>query len=234
MSNRKRQTAGKQRPKSEQQAEQHRIELSRYLTRRGPGDEEHAPTPQRIERAEEAGEMIRANVIYTERGLPTGHFYWQITPVIDDLKRRGTLEPEEYDAAFRFMRHWHNGIHRGPATSRIAPRCDGEVNDMTPDERRWHYSGMAKNAFKSVNHKFQPALAWLIRAMGDPVPLKVLGAYYAPDKGAQTQTSQGALALRLACAELCEYYGIDHALSRKRIEQLSEVLLAQITLSSVK
>lgn len=214
--------------------EQHGMELSHYITKRGPSNEDHAPTPERMNHARSSGEVVRANVIYTESGFPTASYYWQITPVIDDLKRRGTLDPEEYDAAFRFMRHWHNGIHRGPATSRIAPRCDGEVNDMTPDERRWHYSGMAKNAFKSVNHKLQPALAWLIKAMGDPVPLKVLGAYYAPNKGVQTQTSQGALALRLACAELCEYYGIDHALSRKRIEQLSEVLLAQITLSSVK
>lgn len=220
--------------KSRKTDEQHRLELSQYLTRRGPGDEDHAPTPERIRIAKAAGEAVRANVIYTESGFPTGSFYWQITPVIDDLRRRGTLCHEEYEAAFRFMRHWHNGIHRGAPTARLAPRYDGDVNDMTPGERQWHYAGMAKKAFAAVNHKFQPALAWLIRSMGDPVPLKVLGAYYSPDKGAQTQTSQGALALRLGCAELCEYYGIDHSLSRKRIEQLSEVLLAEFILSSVK
>lgn len=209
--------------------EQHRVELQAYLTRRGPGNEDHAPTPQRVERAAEKDEVIRANVIYTESGFPTSNFYWSITPVIDDLRRRGTISEEEYQAAFRFMRHWHNGIHKGPPGSKFAPRYDGVSTDMTPTERQWHYAGMAKRAFNAIEPLYQPALAWLIHAMGDPIPLKRLGEYYAPDKGAQTQSSQGAMALRFACIKLCDYYGIPHGLSKAKIQELSEILLADLT-----
>lgn len=212
--------------------EQHRIELQTYLTKRGPGDEEHAPTPERVTKAKQSGEVIRANVIYTEAGFPTGNFYWSITPVIDELRRRGTLTEEEHDAATRFMRHWHNGIHRGAPISKITPRYDGEVADLTPTERRWHYAGMARKAFAAVDPLLQPALAWLIRAMGDPLPLNALGAYYAPDKGTQTQSSQGAMVLRLASCQLADFYGIKHGLSQKRIAKLSEILLAKLTLES--
>jgi hypothetical protein len=209
--------------------EQHAMELQTYLTRRGPGDEEHAPTPERVAKAKVAGELVRANVIYTEAGFPTGNFYWSITPVIDDLKRRGTLTEEEYEAAFRFLRHWHNSMHRGAPTSKITPRYDGDVSDLTPTERQWHYSGLARRAWDAMEPLYQPALAWLIQSMGDPVPLRILGEYYSPGKGAQTQTSQGAMALRFACIKLCDFYHIDHGLSRARIEKLSEVLLADLT-----
>jgi hypothetical protein len=212
--------------------EQHRYELQTYLTRRGPGDEDHAPTPERVTKAKQAGEVVRANVIYTEAGFPTGKFYWSITPVIDELKRRGTITEEEYDAAFRFMRYWHNGMHKGAPGSKLAPRYDGEVSDMTPAERQWHYAGMARKAFKAVDPLLQPALAWLIRCMGDPVPLQLLGAHYAPTKGAQTQSSQGAIVLRLACCKLADHFGIKHSFSQQRIEKLSEVLLADLTLTS--
>ncbi len=212
--------------------EQHRMELQTYLTRRGPGTEEHAPTPERLRHAQSAGEMVRANVIYTEAGFPTSNFYWSITPVIDDLRRRGTITEEEYDAAFRFLRHWHNGVHKGPPSSKLTPRYDGVTSDMSAEERRWHYQGLASRAFKAVDPLLQPALAWLIKSMGDSSPLSALGAHYAPNKGAQTQSSQGAMVLRLACCALCEHYGIDHSLSRRRIERLSQVLLANLTLAS--
>jgi hypothetical protein len=220
------------RKRREKTDEQHRIELQTYLTRRGPGDEEHAPTPERVTKAKASGEIIRANVIYTEAGFPTGKFYWSITPVIDELKRRGTITEEEYEAAFRFMRHWHNGIHRGAPTSKISPRYDGEVADLTPTERRWHYAGMARKAAQSVDPMLHPALAWLVRAMGDPLPLTALGAYYAPEKGTQTQSSQGAMVLRLTCAKLCDFYGIRHSFSQQRVAKLSEILLAQLALDS--
>lgn len=219
----------KRRPKTD---EQHRVELQTYLTRRGPGNEDHAPTPERVVHAKLAGEVIRANVIYTEAGFPTSNFYWSITPVIDDLKRRGTITEEEYDAAFRFMRHWHNGMHKGPPGAKLTPRHDGVSSDMTPTERQWHYAGMAKRAFNSVDPLLQPALAWLIRSMGDPLPLQSLGAHYAPTKGAQTQSSQGAMVLRLACVKLCDFYGINHQFSQRRIEKLSEVLLANLTMAN--
>lgn len=210
----------------------HVEELTTYLERRGPGNDDCDPTPERVAKAKEMGLSIKANIIHTEAGFPTGAYYWSITPAIDDLKRRGSITEEEYEAAFRFMRHWHHGIHRGPPTIRYAPRYDGEVSDLTPGERQWHYAGMARRAFQSVEPMLQPALAWLVQALGDPVPLRVLGQHYAPDKGAQTQSSQGAMVLRLACARLCEHYGIQHSFSRRRIERLSEILLAQLTIST--
>lgn len=220
------------RRKRERTDEQHRIELQTYLTRRGPGNEEHAPTPERLSHAKAVGETVRANVIYTEAGFPTSNFYWSITPVIDELRRRGTLTQEEYDGAFRFMRYWHNGMHKGAPSSKLAPRYDGVTSDMTPTERQWHYAGMAKRAFNAVDPLLQPALAWLIRAMGDPLPLQALGAHYAPKKGSQTQSSQGAMVLRLASCKLCDHFGIDHSLSQRRIERLSEVLLANMTMAN--
>ena len=222
------------RPKRKAKADntQHVEQLTTFLERRGPLGDDHGPTPERLAKAQTMGLKVSANIIHSEAGFPTAQYYWSITPAIDDLKRRGTITDDEYDAAFRFMRHWHHGIHRGPATIRYAPRYDGEVGDLTPGERQWHYAGMAKKAFNAVPPMLQPALAWLVQALGDPVPLQVLGAHYAPQKGAQTQSSQGAMVLRLACVALCEHYQIPHSFSRQRIERLSEILLAQLTLST--
>ena len=204
---------------------QHTAELEHYLSKRGPGDEWHAPTPERIRKAADVGEIIKATIIHGENGFPTANFYWAITPVIDELRRRGTLTEEEHNAAFQFMRHWHNGMHRGASTSKITPRCDGSVADLSPTERQWHYATLARKAFNAVDPILQPGLAWLIRSMGDAVPLKTLGAYYAPDKGAQTQSSQGAMALRLSCAALCKHYSMPHPWVQKKIASLSRELL---------
>lgn len=211
--------------------EQHVAELTQHLTKRGPGDEYGAPTPERARMAREAGERIIPQIMLTDGGNATGVYNWHITPVVNELRRRGTITSEEYAAADKFMGQWYRGMYRGPATVRYEARTDGGCGELDIEELRWQYAKRAKAAFKAVDPIFQPALAWLIRSLGDPVPLKVLGAYYAPDKGEQTQSSQGAIVLRLALVFLCRHYQIDHSFSQQRVERLSEILLERMAAS---
>ena len=105
----------KKKKHSAKQEEQRIENLARHLTRRGPGNEEHAPTTQRLSRAAEAGNSVEARVIHNDRGFPTADFRWEITPVLDLLESRGTLTADEYAVALRYMRHYAGSRHKGPA-----------------------------------------------------------------------------------------------------------------------
>jgi hypothetical protein len=208
--------------------EMHVAQLTQHLNRRGPTDEYASPTPERVKLAKAAGERIIAELLLTEGGNPTGHYKWRITPVIDELRRRGTITVDEHHAAERFMLNWQLGIHRGPATSSYTPRTDGGSPDGDAEVIRWEHGNRAKAALLAVDGFLRPALAWLIASLGDPRPLKDLGAYYSPDKGDQTKSSQGAIVLRLALASLCRHYNIDHSFNDKRMANLSRILLSKM------
>jgi hypothetical protein len=177
------------------------------------------PTPQRILRALEAGAAVETRGSGEER-------QWRISPILQELKRRKTLEEPEFLAACRFLREYYMGVYAGPKafgyrekTSRSA-----ESSDYLTD--RIHYAREIERAIGAVDPFFYEALRWLVSTLGEPVPLSSLGAYYAPRLGLQTQSARGGQVLATLCAYLCRHYGIAHRLTiEDRITSLSQVLL---------
>lgn len=209
--------------------EQYRQELQSFLTKRGPnGLYEGDPTAERIAKAVDAGERIIARIHYTTAGFEAG-FHWEISPVIDELKRRGTITGPEHEAALRFMRNWYLGLHRGAPTSKFQPRLDSSQSGLDAQEFRWQNATLARKAASAVDPILRPALAWLIRALGDALPIRELGRYYNPDKSDSTLSAQGGIVLKLTCAQLAAHYGIDGChISAKRIRHLSQILLGTL------
>lgn len=198
--------------------ERHVEELSRYLERRGPGDEWHAPTPERVERAKEAGRPIKPNIILTEKGNPTGHFNWQITPVVDELQKRGTISQEEWAAAVRYMRHYAGSRHKGPATARFLPAYDRGFQDLDPYERAMAFGQARAIAETAVHPFFRPCLRWLEKAAEDELPLWRLGELYYPALSRPQQSAKAPVVLHFALAMLAQHYGISHRFSTVDIE----------------
>jgi len=193
-------------------------ELSRYLERRGPGDEWHAPTPERVARAQESERPIKPNVILTEKGNPTGHWNWQITPVMDELHKRGTLTEEEWAAAIRYMRHYAGSRHKGPATSKLLPVYDRGFQDMDPLERAMAFGQSRARAEAAVHAFFRPCLRWLEKAAEDEWPLWKLGEMYYPALSRSQQSAKAPVVLHFTLAMLAQHYGIAHRFTAVDIE----------------
>lgn len=196
----------KRRTKKKSDNTQHVADLERHLARRGPGNEEHAPTPERIAHALEAGNALCAHVLHNERGFPTADFHWQITPVIDMLEKRGTLTPEEYDVALRYMRHYAGSRHKGPATARYLPNYDSGMRDMEPAERAMEMGQLRALAEAAVDPVLRPALRWLEAAAEDEMPLWMLGAMFYPDASRSVQATRAPAILHVVISMLARHY----------------------------
>jgi hypothetical protein len=212
--------------------EQHVTELERHLTKRGPADDDGSPTPQRVERARLTGQTIRATIIHTDSGFPTGTFYWRITPIIDTLLRRGTLSDEEYDAALRYMRHYAGSRHKGPATSKLMPHYDRGFQELLPAERAMAMGQARARAEKAVHPFFRKTLRWLEAAAEDELPLWHLGALYYPEVSQSQQSSRAPVILHFTLGMLADHYGITgHRFSLQEIDQAVETLRVTIEYS---
>lgn len=209
----------KPRGKKKPDNERHVAQLEQHLRRRGPGDEWHAPTPERVARANEAGQRIDPNIILTEAGNATGVYSWRITPIIDSLLKRGTLDGTEYDAALRYMRHYAGSRHKGPPTSRFLPHYDRGFQEMTPAERAIAM-GQARAKAESIVHPFfRPCLRWLESAAEDETPLWQLGATYYPHLSKSAQSAKAPVILHFTLAMLADHYGLSHRFSYTEIEE---------------
>jgi hypothetical protein len=203
---------------------QHTQELETYLTRRGPRDEPHDPTPQRAARAIATGQTIQANIIHTEAGFPTAIHYWRITPVVDTLAKRGTLNENEYDAALRYMRYYAGSRHKGPATAQYLPRYDCDMQSMGPAERAMEMGQRRAIAEKAVHPFFRKALRWLECAAEDERPLWHLGAMYYPEISQSQQSQKASVILHFTLAMLAEHFGIGHRFTQHEIEEAVETV----------
>ena len=210
--------------KTRKTVEQHSRELEQYLSRRGPGQEDGAPTPERVKRARQSGQQVRANIIHTESGLPTGNYYWRITPVLDNLERRGTITREEYNAALRYMRHYAGSRHKGPATSGFLPFYDSGFQNMGPADRAVAMGQARTRAESAVHEMFQPVLRWLEAAAEDELPLWKLGAAYYPEASQQTQGVRAVPILHFGLAMLAQHYETGHRFSRSEVEEAIETI----------
>lgn len=210
--------------KSRKTVEQHSRELEHFLSKRGPGGEDFAPTPQRVAKARQAGQKVRARVIHTASGLPTANYYWKITPVLDNLERRGTLTSDEYNAALRYMRHYAGSRHKGPATARFLPHYDKSFQDMTPADRAVEMGQARTRAESAVHEMFHPVLRWLEAAAEDELPLWRLGAAYYPQASQQTQGVRAVTILHFGLAMLAEHYQTGHRFSQRDVEEAIETI----------
>lgn len=199
-------------------------ELERYLESAGPAKDDHTgPTPERIKRMAEEGTVLRASVAVGEDDTVTT---WRISPKLNDMLSRKTITQLEFQAAQRFLRDYFLGMYAGPASSRYAERTGPSHNETDRDTRRLHHAMEWKRAAASIDRVYQPVLAWLVKSLGEGAPLAVLGSYYAPGLGSQTQAARGGQVLSLCCMMLCRHYGMDHPLDLdKRITGLSHKLL---------
>jgi hypothetical protein len=206
-------------------SEAHKRALEAHLSRKGPTGREIAePTPERAQRAREAGQKVKCVVVETDGGDDSGHRTWHIVPVIDSLRQRGTISPEEHEVAMRFLSYWHMAAIRGPATVRFMPRYDVSIGEMLPTERQAYASQMVRAAMISVDPLLHQAMAWLVLTMADHPPLHELGKYYAPHANEKARSAAGGQALRLALASLCRHWGMKHRLINMKIRNLAELL----------
>ena len=200
--------------------ERHIEQMTRYLERKGPGDEYGAPTAERISKARLTEQKITPEIILTDAGNPTGHYNWRITPVIETLEKRGTLTTDEYDAALRYMRHYAGSRHKGPATSRLLPYYDRGFQDLSPPERAIAFGQARALAEKAVHKFFHPALRWLEAAAEDEKPLWMLGKVYYPHLSKPAQSAKGSTILHFALAMLADHYGLGHRFSVSEVEEV--------------
>jgi hypothetical protein len=209
--------------------ERHVEELSRYLERKGPGDEWHAPTPERVARAKEAGSPIRPNITLTEKGNPTGHFTWKITPVVDELHKRGTIADEEWAAAVRYMRYYAGSRHKGPATSKFLPAYDKGFQGLEPGERAMAMGQSRAVAEKAVHPFFRPCLRWLEAAAEDEWPLWRLGEMYYPNVSQAQQSARAPVILHFCLSMLAEHFGVSrHRFSVSDVEMVIRTMRVTI------
>jgi hypothetical protein len=209
-------TVSKRRPRRKADNAQHVEQLTTYLERRGPGDE--GPTPERLAKARANGHSVKPHIIHTEAGFPTGSFYWAITPVIDELEKRGTITNEEWSAACRYMRHYAGSRHKGPATSKLMPYYDRGFQSLDPAERAVAFGQARALAEKAVHPFFRQALRWLEAAAEDEWPLWHLGAMYYPHLSRSQQSAKAPVVLHFTLAMLADHYGIGHRFSASDIE----------------
>lgn len=211
-------------PRKKASNERHVEQLTRHLERRGPGDEWHAPTPERTQHARRAGQKITARIIETEGGLPTGHYAWRITPVIDSLLSRGTITEHEYDAALKYMRYYAGSRHKGPATAKLLPYADRGFQDMSPLDRAVA-CGQAKTiAAGAVHPHFHLCLRWLEKCAEDEIPLWQLGAAYYPRLSRSQQSAKASVILHFTLGMLCEHFGYRHRFTHDELENAVETL----------
>ncbi len=215
-------TKTKRKPKADHA--QHTQELETFLTRRGPQGGDHEPTPERARHAAVAGQSITANVIHSEAGFPTAIHYWRITPVVDTLKARGTLNENEYDAALRYMRYYAGSRHKGPATAQYLPRYDCDMQSMGPTERAYEMGQRRAIAEKAVHQFFRRALRWLEAAAEDERPLWHLGAMYYPEISQSQQSQKASVILHFTLAMLADHFGIGHRFTPDEITQAVETV----------
>jgi len=206
-------------PKHTPKQEMRRIEdLARYLTRRGPGEEEHAPTPQRLSRAAEAGNAVTACVIHNDKGFPTDDFRWEITPVLDRLEARGTLTADEYDVALRYMRHYAGSRQKGPATAKYLPSYETSFLGLEPTERAVAYGQARAKAEAAVHPDMRLCLRWLEAAAADEWPLWRLGEMYYPAEPRATQSARAPAILHFTLSMLARHYGCRARFAVREVE----------------
>lgn len=152
---------------------------------------------------------------------------WRISPIVDELRRRGTITTEEHAAACRFLREMYIGLYSNPGLkSQQYERSARSANGYDPVLEKVHFAKETERAILSIDPLLYPILRWLVGTLGDSKPLSSLGEDYAPGLGAQTQSARCGAALALLCASLCRHYGIKHRLTLEaRIENLSRILL---------
>jgi len=152
---------------------------------------------------------------------------WNISPILNELKRRKTLTTEEHAAACRFLREYYLGLiaNIGPK-GQCYERSSASANGYDPVAEKIDSARKTEKAILAIDPLYYPALRWLVGTLGEGRPLSSLGDDYAPGLGAQTQSARAGAAVALLCACLCRHYGIKHRLTLEtRIENLSRILL---------
>lgn len=182
--------------------------------RKRPRHSPDRPTEERLKRAREAGEQMDRRQLTSDKGEPLNAYVTEISPILKELKRRKTIDHDEYMAALQFTKDFYGSRFPGPTAVKYKERVDGgsgryiESDHVIACRQRFH------RAWDSVDPILHAALAWLCVSIGDTQPLSKLGSIYCPDKPTNTQSTRGADALRFTLAILCRFYGFNHRWSK--------------------
>lgn len=141
---------------------------------------------------------------------------WRISPILDGLKSRGTIDDVQHRAATRFLQEYYLGFVRegngvSPGYGERAPKS---ANPASHEDQRIYYRRRSEEtmAFIMLDPYWDRMLRWVIAAMGQGYPLSVewMAERYAPNSGKQTASSRIGGMLALFCVKLCQHYGMDH------------------------
>lgn len=97
------------------------------------------PTPERLRHARAAGLVVETRGSGEER-------QWRISPILQELKRRKTLEEPEYLAACRFLREYYLGVYAGPKAFGYREKTSPSAESSDFLTQRIHYARFARVA----------------------------------------------------------------------------------------
>ena len=169
-----------------------------------------APTPERLLQGKKSGEVLDRRPVMSDKGEPLSEYITEIVPALRNLRRLGTLDHDEYEAAVQLCKDYYGARFPGPAASKYQERVDGggkgqiENDHMIACRQKFH------RAWDYVHPYFEYALAWVLSTLGDPPPLEKVGAFYAPARAPSMQTTIGGANVKAALAILCSHYRINH------------------------
>ena len=173
-----------------------------------------APTQERVMRAAEAGEMVLAP---SEGGVRQ----WRISPTLDELRRRKTIDDVMHAAVTRFLQEYFLGHHAGVRTPGYAERASRSANPASPEEQRLHYFRETQKALQAVSEPLLDVmLRWVLSTLSGGLPLSCpeMIDRYARGMGANTASAKCGTILMIFCLKLCDHYGMQHRLNEQHCE----------------
>jgi hypothetical protein len=166
------------------------------------------PTPERMAQAMLAGEQLAS------RGTGEAR-RWRVSPVLDELKRRKTIDEVMHRAACRFLEDYYLGHYPQQKSVGYGERTSRSANAASPEDTRLHYFREWQRACAAVaDPMFDVVLRWVLSQLSGTLPLSCaqMTQRYAPGLGHQTAAARCGMVLSLFCAKLAQHYGMQHEL----------------------
>ncbi len=178
------------------------------------------PTLERLVQAKLAGEEL------TARGEGEGR-RWRLSPVLDELKRRKTIDDVMHRGVTKFLEDYWLGHYVPQRSTGYGERMPKGVSEFSPEDTRLHHFRKWQRAMAAVSSpEFDVVLRWVLGQLNGNVALgcPAMMERYAPGLGSQTAVARCGMILSLFCARLAVHYGYGHELLISRcVDELSRL-----------